>query len=103
MFNVPISVEDLKAIFSGKPREVLRTSNNRLLAFFFAGLSDRGLITPYWQSIIANYKLFLSKNLQTEKFINQSDLSSATNYIRDLGVSGKYAIIDSYLKQVKKH
>lgn len=103
MFNVPISVEDLKAIFTGKPREVLRSSNNRLVAFFFAGLSDRGLITPYWQSVIANYKLFLSKNLQTEKYINQSDLSSATNYIRDLGVSGKYATIDSYLKQVKKH
>lgn len=96
-------MEDLKAIFTGKLREVLRSCNYRLVAFFFAGLSDRGLITPCWQSVIANYEIFLSEKIQTEKYINQIELSSTTNYIRDLGVSGKYTTIDSYLKQVKKH
>ena len=102
MFNVSLSADDLTAIFTGKPHAIVRSNNNRLVAFFFAGLSDRGLITPHWQSVIANYKLFLSKDRNRDKYINQSDLSSATNYIRDIGVVGKYATIERYLKQVKK-
>lgn len=102
MFNVPLTPDDLTAIFAGKPRAIVRSNNNRLVAFFFAGLSDRGLITPNWQSVIANYKLFLSKDRSRDKYINQSDLSSAVNYIRDVGAEGKYATIERYLKQVKK-
>lgn len=103
MFNTSITPEELKAIFDCKPKTILRSNNNRLIAFLFSGLSDRNLITQNWQSIIANYRLFLSKDKSREKYINQSDLSSATNYIRDIGIEGKYAIIDNYLKQVKKH
>lgn len=103
MFNVAVTSDDLKAIFVGKPNAILRSNNNRLVAFFFAGLSDRGLITPNWQSVIANYKLFLSKDRNRDKYINQSDLSTAVNYIRDIGAEGKYATIERYLKQVKKH
>lgn len=102
MFNVPLTADDLTAILAGKPHAIVRSNNNRLVAFFFAGLSSRGLITPNWQSVIANCKLFLSKDRSRDKYINQSDLSSATNYIRDIGIVGKYATIDRYLKQVKK-
>lgn len=102
MFNVPLTPDDLTVIFAGKPHAIVRSNNNRLVAFFFAGLSDRGLITPNWQSVIANYKLFLSKDRSRDKYINQSDLSTATNYIRDIGAEGKYATIERYLKQVKK-
>lgn len=102
MFNVPLTADDLTAIFAGKPHAIVRSNNNRLVAFFFAGLSSRGLITQNWQSVIANYKLFLSKDRSRDKYINQSDLSTATNYIRDIGAEGKYATIERYLKQVKK-
>ena len=102
MFNVPLTADDLTVIFAGKPHAIVRSNNNRLVAFFFAGLSDRGLITPNWQSVIANYKLFLSKDRSRDKYITQSDLSTATNYIRDIGAEGKYATIERYLKQVKK-
>lgn len=103
MFNTSVTPEELKAIFICKPKTILRSNNNRLIAFFFSGLSDRSLITLNWQSVIANYHLFLSKDKNREKYINQSDLSSATNHIRDIGADGKYTIIDNYLKQVKKH
>lgn len=102
MFNTSVTPEELKAIFACKPKAILRSNNNRLIAFFFSGLSDRELITPNWQSVIANYQLFLSKDKSREKYINQSDLSSATNQIRDIGVEGKYTTINNYLKQVKK-
>ena len=71
MFNVPLTPDDLTAIFAGKPHAIVRSNNNRLVAFFFAGLSDRGLITPNWQSVIANYKLFLSKDRSRDKVIYQ--------------------------------
>ena len=103
MFNTSVTPEELQAIFACKPKAILRSNNNRLIAFFFSGLSDRELITPNWQSVIANYQLFLSKDKSREKYINQSDLSSATNQIRDIGVEGKYTTINNYLKQVKKH
>ena len=102
MFNVPLTPDDLTAIFAGKPHAIVRSNNNRLVAFFFAGLSDRGMITPNWQSVIANHKLFLSKDTSRDKYINQSDLSTATNYIRDVGVEGKYATLEKYLMQVKR-
>ncbi|MFG6340547.1 MAG: hypothetical protein K1V70_00065 [Alistipes sp.] len=102
MFNVSLSADELKAIFACKPEAIVRSNNNRLVAFFFSGLSSRGLITPNWQSIIANHKLFLSKDTSRDKYINQSDLSTATNYIRDVGVEGKYATLEKYLMQVKR-
>lgn len=61
MFNTSVTPEELKAIFICKPKTILRSNNNRLIAFFFSGLSDRNLITPNWQSVIANYHLFLLK------------------------------------------
>ena len=90
MFNVSLTADDLAAILAGKPHAIVRSNNNRLVAFFFSGLS------------IANYNLFLSKDRSRDKYINQSDLSTATNYIRDVGAEGKYATIEKYLKQVKK-
>lgn len=102
MFNVSLSADELKAIFACKPEAIVRSNNNRLVAFFFSGLSSRGLITPNWQSVIANHKLFLSKDTTRDKYINQSDLSTATNYIRDVGVEGKYATLERYLMQVKR-
>ena len=102
MFNVSLSADELKAIFACKPEAIVRSNNNRLVAFFFSGLSSRGLITPNWQSVIANHKLFLSKDTCRDKYINQSDLSTATNYIRDVGVEGKYATLEKYLMQVKR-
>lgn len=102
MFNVSLSADELKAIFACKPQAIVRSNNNRLVAFFFSGLSSRGLITPNWQSVIANHKLFLSKDTSRDKYINQSDLSTATNYIRDVGAEGKYATLEKYLMQVKR-
>ena len=102
MFNVSLAADGLKAIFACKPQAIVRSNNNRLVAFFFSGLSCRGLITPNWQSVIANHKLFLSKDTSRDKYINQSDLSTATNYIRDVGVEGKYATLEKYLMQVKR-
>lgn len=100
MFNASVSADDLRAIFACKPNTILKSKNNRYVAYFFAGLGYRELITSNWQSVIGNNKLFISS--QKDSFLNQSDLSSATNNVREIDLKGKYAIIERYLKQVKK-
>ena len=100
MFNASVSADDLRAIFACKPNTILKSKNNRYIAYFFAGLGYRELITSNWQSVIGNNKLFISS--QKDSFLNQSDLSSATNNVREIDIKGKYAIIERYLKQVKK-
>lgn len=75
MFNASVSADDLSAIFACKPNTILKSKNNRYVAYFFAGLGYRELITSNWQSVIGNNKLFISS--QKDSFLNQSDLSSA--------------------------
>ena len=79
MFNASVTVDDLKAILSCKPNAILRSNNNRYVAFLFSELSSRSLITANWQSVIANNKLFLSKDKSRDKYLNQGDLATATN------------------------
>ena len=54
MFNASVTVDDLKAILSCKPNAILRSNNNRYVAFLFSELSNRSLITGNWQSVITN-------------------------------------------------
>ena len=102
MFNAPVTSDDLKAILSCKPKVIFRSNNNRYLAFLFSELSYRDLITPNWQSVIANHKLFLSKDKNRDKYLNQGDLATATNYVKDIDHVKGYAIIVKYIKQLKK-
>lgn len=100
LFNASVSIDDFKAILACKPNMILKSKNNRVLVCFFFGLADRGWITSNWQSVIANNQLFISS--QKDSYLNQSDLSSATNNVRGIEFRGKYATIERYLKQAKK-
>ena len=102
IFNAPMTFEDLKAILSCKPKVIFRSNNNRLVAFLFSELSNRGLITPNWQSVIARNKLFVTKNIKKDKYLNQGDLATAANYVKGLEYEKDYAIISNYIKQLKK-
>lgn len=102
IFNAPMTFEDLKAILSCKPKVIFRSNNNRQVAFLFSELSSRGFITSNWQSVIANSRLFLTKNTKRDKYLNQGDLATATNYVKDLEHEKEYATIRNYIKQLKK-
>ncbi len=102
IFNAPMTFEDLKAILSCKPKVIFRSNNNRQVAFLFSELSSRGFITSNWQSVIANSRLFLTKNTKRDKYLNQGDLATATNYVKDLEHEKDYATIRNYIKQLKK-
>ena len=102
MFNASVTVDDLKAILSCKPNAILRSNNNRYVAFLFSELSNRSLITANWQSVISNNKLFLSKDKSRDKYLNQGDLATATNYVKGISYEKGFATIYNYIKQLKR-
>lgn len=102
IFNALMTFEDLKAILSCKPKVIFRSNNNRLVAFLFSELSNRGLITPNWQSVIARNKLFVTKNMKKDKYLNQGDLATAANYVKGVEHEKDYVTISNYIKQLKK-
>lgn len=101
IFNALMTFEDLKAILSCKPKVIFRSNNNRLVAFLFSELSNRGLITPNWQSVIARNKLFVTKNIKKDKYLNQGDLATAANYVKGVEHEKDYVTISNYIKQLK--
>ena len=102
IFNALMTFEDLKAILSCKPKVIFRSNNNRLVAFLFSELSNRGLITPNWQSVIARNNLFVTKNIKKDKYLNQGDLATAANYVKGVEHEKDYVTISNYIKQLKK-
>lgn len=100
VFTTEITPKILKDFFDCHLDGALKSDNNRLLAYFMMKLSVHGYITYEWQSVIANNKLILAP--KKEKYLNNSDLSSANDSIKYISPR-KSEIIDSYIKQLKKH
>ena len=96
-----ITTEQIKSIFNCSPSVVLTSKNNRLLAHLFDQLSRRGYITENWQAVIAKNRLF--KSSQKDDFLNQNDLSTATNKVQDMEKDGKYNKLEVYIKNLKEH
>lgn len=94
-----VTFEQLKSIFDCRPITPLRSSNNRLLAFFFDQLSNHLYITEKWQSAIYKNNLFLSP--KKVAFINQTDISTAVNCCRNIIMKGMYAKINQYINNMK--
>jgi hypothetical protein len=100
IFTESVSSETVCQIFECKLSKPLRVKNNRRFAYFFVLLDDRSLITHNWQSVCEVNQLFLSS--LKGNILKQTDLSSATNECRDFPPKDS-AIIDKYIKELKKH
>jgi hypothetical protein len=100
IFTTEITPKILEDFFYCRLDGALKSDNNRLLAYFMMKLSVHDYITYEWQSVIANYKLILAP--KKEKHLNNSDLSTANDNIKYISPR-KSEIIDSYVKQLKKH
>jgi len=96
-----ITTEQIKSIFACSPTVILKSKNNRLLAHLFDQLSRREYITENWQAVIAKNMLF--KSSQKDDFLNQNDLSTATNKLQDVDMVGKYSKLEQYIKNLKNH
>lgn len=94
-----ISSKILKDFFDCKLKGVLKSNNNRQLAYLMQSLNLRGFITDEWQSAIARNELVLGKTKDTP--LTRTDLSTATDQINMKQPKG-WETIDKYLKQLKK-
>ena len=100
IFTESVSFETVNQIFNCTLPRPLRVKNNRRLAYFLVSLDDRSLITHHWQSVCEANQLFLSS--LKGNILKQTDLSTATNECRDFPPKDS-AIIDKYIKELKKH
>lgn len=99
LFTTCISSKILKDFFACKLKGVLKSNNNRQLAYLMQSLNLKGFITDEWQSAIARNKLVLGKTKDTP--LTRTDLSTATDQINMKQPKG-WEIIDKYIKQLKK-
>ena len=99
LFTTCISPKILKDFFACKLKGVLKSNNNRQLAYLMQSLNLRGFITDEWQSAIARNELVLGKTKDTP--LTRTDLSTATDQINMKQPKG-LEIIDKYIKQLKK-
>ena len=99
LFTTCISPKILKDFFTCNLKGVLKSNNNRQLAYIMQSLNLRGFITDEWQSAIARNELILGKTKDTP--LTRTDLSSATDQINMKQPKG-LEIIDKYIKQLKK-
>ena len=99
LFTTCISPKILKDFFACKLKGVLKSNNNRQLAYIMQSLNLRGFITDEWQSAIARNELVLGKTKDTP--LTRTDLSTATDQINRKQPQG-WEIIDNYIKQLKK-
>ena len=99
LFTTYISPKILKDFFACKLKGVLKSNNNRQLAYLMQSLNLRGLITDEWQSAIARNELVLGKTKDTP--LTRTDLSTATDQINMKQPKG-WETIDNYIKQLKK-
>ena len=96
-----ITTEQIKSIFNCSPTVILKSKNNRLLAHLFDQLSRREYITEEWQAVIARNMLF--KSSQKDDFLNQNDLSTATNKLLTMEKSEKYNKLEVFIKNLKNY
>ena len=99
IFSTEITSQILEDFFYCRLSGALKSTNNRLLAYFMMKLSAHEYITYEWQSVIASNKLVLAP--MKEKYLNSSDLSTANDNIKYISPK-KSEIIDKYIKQLKK-
>ena len=98
LFTTCISPKILKDFFTCNLKGVLKSNNNRQLAYIMQSLNLRGFITDEWQSAIARNELVLGKTKDTP--LTRTDLSTATDQINMKQPKG-WEITDKYLKQLK--
>ena len=99
LFTTCISPKILKDFFACKLKGVLKSNNNRQLAYLMQSLNLRGFITDEWQSAIARNELVLGKTKDTP--LTRTDLSTATDQINMKQPKG-WETIDKYIKQLEK-
>lgn len=103
LFKEKLNADDVFAHYETDTLQAVTSNNNTRLALAFDKLASHGIIPYHWQSFIAKRRLIISSS--GRKYLDQHDLSSTLNRIKDMqpGISEKklLAVIDRYVKLIK--
>lgn len=103
LFKEKLNADDVIARYETDTLQAVTSNNNTRLALLFDKLASHGIIPYHWQSFIAKRRLIISSS--GRKYLDQHDLSSTLNRIKDMqpGISEKslLAVIDKYVKLIK--
>jgi len=75
LFNIPVCVEDMEALFACKEGFCLRVNTVRYVAILFDALLENTFIQSHWQSVLNRGRFLRSKD--DTRFVSASSLSSA--------------------------
>jgi len=100
VFSTHITKDIVKNLFEAKSDFLLRSANNKLLAYFFDLLNSGKYIVNEWQAVISNNRLILAPI--KDEYLNNHDLNVATYTCKEDAPKG-YEIIDKYIDQLKEH
>ena len=103
LFKEKLNADDVFARYETDTLQTVSSNNNTRLALSLDKLASHGIIPYHWQSFIAKRRLIISSS--GRKYLDQHDLSSTLNRIKDIqpGISEKslLAVIDRYVEQIK--
>lgn len=77
LFSSDVTNEEIRQLFSGKLCRPLKSTNNRMVAFFFDALCGQSLICKQWQGVISRNNLILSS--ADGRPLSNTKISSALN------------------------
>lgn len=100
VFSTHITKDIVENLFDGKSDFLLRSANNKLLAYFFDLLNSGKYIVNEWQAVISNNRLILAPI--KDEYLNNHDLNVATHTCKEDPPKG-YEIINKYIEQLKEH
>ena len=90
LFNIPVCVEDMEALFACKVGFCLRVNTVRYVAILFDALLENTFIQSHWQSVLNRGRFLRSKD--DTRFVSASSLSSALSAARNNMTSVAYGI-----------
>ena len=93
VFRQSVTAEILISLFDGTLESPICSDNNRVLAFLFHSLKQRGLICDNWQMVIARQGLICSRDGIA---LNQKKLSAALYQVQ----RWSYSELPSYYKYI---
>lgn len=103
LFTEKLDKKDVVTRYEKDILSPVTSRNNTRLVLLLDKLATHDIIPYDWQSVIAKKRLI--KSSSGKKFLNQHDLSSTLNRIKDIlpGISEKklIATIDRYIEQIK--
>ena len=103
LFREKLNADDVATRYETDTLQTVVSNNNTRLVLLLDKLASHDIIPYNWQSVIAKKKLIISSS--GKKYLDQHDLSSTLNRIKDMqpSVSEKrlLTVIDGYIKRIK--